>query len=660
MTQQGIMIVLEGSDGSGKTTQFNLLSERLKAAGYDVAVFEFPRYDKESSYFIKQYLNGKFGPAAKISPYTASLFYALDRYEAAKDIRRELDAGRIVLCDRYVGSNMAHQGSKFQDPVEQRGFFVWEDNLEFQLLDIPRPDINLFLRVPAKTSFKLMNDRADRQYTNSRRDEHEADINHLKKAVATYDLLCQLFPKDFQAIECTKDGNLLGIPQISNLIWDRVKPLLPADKPNAGHSAVVTLGGQVAQPKPNQTTVSDSEKLTQEFKNASLLLKLEIEKHLRSVEPAGFNIWSDSNYEYYTPQKLPKELSASYKSAIERIAELHKQMSRKLETYYEHNLTSGNSAKKHLPNISSLLLPATPLSALCSFNASLSARSVKRVCGALLTHDSDELQWTAKQLYAAARQKWPDEFSGSLESESAPEPLNRIIAKLADSRSSLNSADAEVVKLIEALPRQEFDVLAETIYPYSSLSLDEITNEVSDWSYQQKYESLKQAAVDPAVLLEKLQYKFDLITDQAVMQELTAQIAVSNLQAQTPSPRNGYDVPSAIEDAGVDDLYLECFDESLKLFSILQKAGRDDLTIYATLLGHKLRWQLSVNARDMKAMLEHKAGEAYSNLTDLMREKVKEVHPLTWEVLTERAPQADLSSKNRVKPAKKHQGRRKR
>src|ERR1700709_2572532 len=98
----GTLLVMEGSDGAGKTTQFNLLAERLKAAGYEVAVFEFPRYDKASSYFVKQYLNGGYGSAGKVSPYTASLFYALDRYEAAKDIKAALEAGSIVLCDRYV------------------------------------------------------------------------------------------------------------------------------------------------------------------------------------------------------------------------------------------------------------------------------------------------------------------------------------------------------------------------------------------------------------------------------------------------------------------------------------------------------------------------------------------------------------------------------
>src|SRR5438309_125915 len=109
----GIFIVLEGADGSGKATQFRLLAERLRAVGYDVAVFDFPRHDRPSSHFVRSYLNGEYGPAKEVSPYTASLFYALDRFEAAPAIRQALSEGKVVLSNRYVGSNMAHQGAKF-------------------------------------------------------------------------------------------------------------------------------------------------------------------------------------------------------------------------------------------------------------------------------------------------------------------------------------------------------------------------------------------------------------------------------------------------------------------------------------------------------------------------------------------------------------------
>jgi dTMP kinase len=660
MDRQGKLIVLEGSDGSGKTTQFNLLLERLKAAGYDVSVFDFPRYDKNSSYFVKQYLNGKYGPAENISPYTASLFYALDRYEAGRDIKKALREGKVVLINRYVGSNMAHQGSKFDDPVEQRGFFVWEDNLEFQLLKIPRPDINIFLRVPAEISYELIAQKNQREYTSSVRDEHESNLKHLKKAVSTYDLLCQLFPKDFVAIECTKDHKIMSVPQISNLIWDKIKPLLPTDRPHAGHSAIVTLSGSSKQSV--NTDDEQPNKLVQEFKNASLLLKSQIEKHIKSIEPAGFSIWSDNDYKFYTPQGLPKDVETVYKATNQRLTELHRQMRSKLEDYYEKNLLNPQRDQTTPPNISSLLLPATPMSAISDFRVTLSEKSLVRVCRDLLANDSEELQWAAKQLYTAARQKWPDSFKAPLESETGPEPLNSIIAKLAEDRFSLNSSETNGVKLLEALPRQEFDLLAETIYPYSNLSLEEITEEVSDWSYAQKYQSLKQAAADPALILEKIHYKFDVISDQLVLSQIANNTLITNVQMQLASPRNGYEVPEALEEAGIDELFMECFDESLKLFSILQQAGRDDLCVYATLLGHKLRWQLSVNAQDMKVILRHRGDSAYLKIAGQIRELVTETHPLTWEVLsgiTSSRP-SNQAKHNRVKPSKRRPAKPKR
>lgn len=236
----GVFIVLEGSDGSGKGTQFRLLSERLKAVGHEVAVFDFPRYEEPSSHFVKRYLNGDYGPASEVSPYTASIFYALDRYETSPHIKEAIDGGGVVLANRYVGSNMAHQGTKFSSEAEQRGFFMWADSLEYQLLGIPRPNLNLFLKVPAEISFELIAKKAERNYTDKKRDEHEADIQHIKKAVEAYDLLCKLFPKDFKEIDCTRDGQLLSIVEINDMIWKAIKPLLPEPR-RKGKGVIISL-----------------------------------------------------------------------------------------------------------------------------------------------------------------------------------------------------------------------------------------------------------------------------------------------------------------------------------------------------------------------------------------------------------------------------------
>lgn len=223
----GLFITIEGTDGSGKGTQTELLVNRLKEQGYDVVEFSFPRYDEASSYFVKEYLNGNYGSAEQVGPYTGSLFFALDRYAASFGIKNALDQGKVVLANRFTGSNMAHQGTKFASAEERRGFFIWLDNLEFQMLDIPRPDFNFVLRVPADIAQKLVDEKGERNYTDKKRDIHEADLDHLKKSVEVYDDLCQLFPKDFKTIDCVRNDKLMPVDTINNLLLETIKPLLP-------------------------------------------------------------------------------------------------------------------------------------------------------------------------------------------------------------------------------------------------------------------------------------------------------------------------------------------------------------------------------------------------------------------------------------------------
>lgn len=225
--KRGACIVIEGTDGSGKGTQFQLLKDRLTQAGYRVEAFDFPRYDEPSSYFVTQYLNGKYGSAEEVGPYTASLFYALDRYEAAQRLRQAIESGSVVLCNRFTGSSMAHQGTKFRNPEERRGYFIWLDNLEFEMLRIPRPDISFILRVPPDITEVLMDTKAPRTYTEHTRDLHEADKQHQQRAAEVYDDLAQLFPRDFQRIDCVRNEQLLDVETIHTMLWEKILPLLP-------------------------------------------------------------------------------------------------------------------------------------------------------------------------------------------------------------------------------------------------------------------------------------------------------------------------------------------------------------------------------------------------------------------------------------------------
>lgn len=225
---RGRFFVIEGSDGSGKGTQFKLLAENLRKDGYQVSEYDFPQYNNGSSHFIKRYLNGEYGSAEQVSSRSASLFYALDRFEASFDIRKDIEAGKIVLANRFTASNMAHQGQKIADKQERLDYYSWVTDIEFTTLKTPKPDHNFVLLVPAKTAQQLVDKKEKRDYTDRKRDIHEADINHLERAVVTYQELCHLYADDFSAIDCVdSNSQLLQIEAVQKLLRQEVDKYLP-------------------------------------------------------------------------------------------------------------------------------------------------------------------------------------------------------------------------------------------------------------------------------------------------------------------------------------------------------------------------------------------------------------------------------------------------
>lgn len=235
--KKGKFIVIEGTDGSGKSEQFKLLKSRLEENGHTVTIFDFPQYEKESSFFVRQYLNGAYGGWKDVGPFKASLFYAMDRFDISPKIREAINRGEIVISNRYVGSNLGHQGSKLSRS-ERTDFFEWDYNLEFQILSIPKPDLNIVLHVPADVAQALVNKKGEREYLKGKkRDIHEDDINHLKAAEETYLQIVDTWPKEYKLIECVENGNLLSIAEIHEKVWEIVghnrglcgKPDIPLD-----------------------------------------------------------------------------------------------------------------------------------------------------------------------------------------------------------------------------------------------------------------------------------------------------------------------------------------------------------------------------------------------------------------------------------------------
>lgn len=215
---KGKLIVIDGSDGSGKGTQTKLLVDYLKINGKKVLMLDFPRYGKPSAYFAEKYLNGGYGAASQVSPKLASLFYSLDRFDAKKELIEALDNGTIVVSNRYVSANAGHQGGKIKDAKKRNEFLDWLNYLEYDICGLPRPDVKIYLYVPHEIGQTLVDKKGHREYVGGiKRDIHESDKNHLKNTESCYIYLTKK-EKGWSKIDCMKNNNLLSIEEVHNKI----------------------------------------------------------------------------------------------------------------------------------------------------------------------------------------------------------------------------------------------------------------------------------------------------------------------------------------------------------------------------------------------------------------------------------------------------------
>lgn len=206
----GLFIAIEGGDGSGKGTHAKLLSDYLREKGYDVHESDFPRYGEPSAYYVERYLNGDYGGPDDVPADLGSLPYAIDRFAAKDAIAEHLKKEKgIVISNRYMASNLAHQGAKIDEPNLRKVFYERTKTTEYDILGIPKPDLNIVLIMPSEHAQANVDKKETRGYTSLKRDIHEADADHLDKAKANYEELCELYKSDFTAINCTDDSGAM-------------------------------------------------------------------------------------------------------------------------------------------------------------------------------------------------------------------------------------------------------------------------------------------------------------------------------------------------------------------------------------------------------------------------------------------------------------------
>ncbi|MEO8863172.1 MAG: FAD-dependent thymidylate synthase [Candidatus Saccharimonadales bacterium] len=741
----GMFFVIEGTDGSGKGTQVAKLVERLKSEGYDVAMFDFPQYSQPSSFFVKEYLNGKYGTADEVGPYTGSLFYALDRYQASESIREALAAGKIVIANRFTGSNMAHQGTKFEHAEHRRGYFIWLDNLEFEMLKIPRPTKSIVLRVPAEIAQGLVDQKEDRSYTDKKRDIHEADLNHMKRSVEVYDDMCQLFPRDFTRIDCVRDDELLSIESIANLLWQTIEPMLPVKPKKIGQEVsklpnetqstnpyvTKTDNGYVVTPtgeafladtvtnsegnvyaftdKINPLTVAagmarlsrrgddmritildefahamgKDEKLLQRVisaygddsvqqlvgqhivvEGASNLLtkKLEWGRLAAYLEQSTRYIYFDKKdsagkYKYYTPEHFDQRMTQQYDETMDELFDTYSDMVHKA-TDYVRSMSTVPSAERDVAwqgatraQACDAIRAVLPVATKSTVGIYGSGQAIESLIMHLMSDGLPEAQIVGKQILEEARKVIPT----FLERADKPDRGGATMAYMANTRKGVKeltdeyvpniySSDQDPVTLVSVWPRNELDLVSDMAYEHSSLSQRELKAASELWTIDQKLKVFDAYMGErlnrrhrPGRAIEKAHYSWDLICDYGIFRDLQRHRMVDDMNWQLLTPRYGYEIPELVEDAGLTELFEHCFELSLQLYSQLQSAGYELEAQYATLLGHKMRWKVTYNAREAFHLHELRTSPqghpGYRKLVLAMHEKLAAVHPMMAEAM---------------------------
>lgn len=219
----GKLIVFEGTDGSGKSTQFKTLCQRLTNNGTDFERLVFPQYKEPSSALIRMYLAGEFGSRPDdVNPYAASAFYAVDRYASMKKVwGAQYEQGGLILADRYTTSNAVHQSCKLPEN-ERADFCRWLDEFEHDKLELPRPDLVLYLDMPTEMAVKLL--RSREQATNTQADIHEVDAGYLAACRTAALQAAQVL--GWTVIPCVENGVLRSIEDIHAQIWNLVSTVI--------------------------------------------------------------------------------------------------------------------------------------------------------------------------------------------------------------------------------------------------------------------------------------------------------------------------------------------------------------------------------------------------------------------------------------------------
>jgi len=366
---------------------------------------------------------------------------------------------------------------------------------------------------------------------------------------------------------------------------------------------------------------------------------------------------ADGHYRFHIPENLRGKLRSQYIRTMNQIFDIYSKLVADLTNYVRSTSSTPKaeqdgawrSATK--AQACDAIRPLLPVATKSTVGIYASGQALESLIMHLLSDELPEARATGQHILDEARKVAPV----FLERADKPDRGGATIAYRANTYQAVkklasellpanHTAEAAPVTLVEYTPHNELDIVADMLYEHSDLSLQALRTEVAAWPYQRKLDVFTAYIGErlnrrhrPGRALEKIHYSFDLVCDYGIFRDLQRHRIVDDLGWQTLSPRYGYDIPKLVEDAGLADDFERCFDLSLELYSALQAGGRQLEAQYAILLGHKMRWKLTYNAREAFHFHELRTSPqghpGYRKLVLQMHEKVAEVHPMLAEAM---------------------------
>ena len=361
---------------------------------------------------------------------------------------------------------------------------------------------------------------------------------------------------------------------------------------------------------------------------------------------------AEGNYRYFVPEELSADVRGLYVKTMDTIFDIYSDLVQKLTDYVratssvpkaEQDIAWKAATKAQACDAVRPLLPVATKSTVGIF---ASGQALESLVMHLLSDDMPEARTVGQQILEELRKTTPALF----ERADKPERGGAFVAYRSETRHSVQRlaeaylprqyTDSQApVSLVSYTPHNELDVVADMLYEFSDMPLAALKNEVASWSYDKKLEVFTSYIGNrlnrrqrPGRALENIHYTWDLVCDYGIFRDLQRHRMVDDMEWQQLTPRYGFEVPKLIEDAGLVDAFTSCFDLSLKLHSVMLAAGFTEQAQYATLLGHRMRWRVTMNARESMHFIELRTAPqghpGYRKLVAQMHEKLAEVHPL--------------------------------